>query len=69
MAGPLAATKGEAVLKFFEKNGPSTRKEAADAVGCTVARVGEVIRAAGNFKKLEDGRWAVAQRGRRRAKR
>jgi hypothetical protein len=54
MAGKAAGTggaKGEAVLAFFKEQGRNgaTRAQAAEAVGCTVARVGEVIRAHGGF--------------------
>jgi hypothetical protein len=58
-------SKGEAVLAFFKERGRkgATRAEAAEAVGCTVARVGEVVRAHGGF--VQDGaRYSLPARKR-----
>lgn len=47
--------KGQAIIDWFAANGPATRKAAAEAVGATVQRVGEVIRAHGGFEKVDGG--------------
>lgn len=44
--------KGQAILDFFaSRPAGATRKQAAEAVGCTVARVGETIRSHGGFEQ------------------
>lgn len=40
-------TKGQQVLDYLKHHPNADRKAIADAVGCTVQRVGEVLRAAG----------------------
>ena len=42
-----AGTKGEAILAALTEHPDWTRKQVAEAVGCTVGRVGEVCAAAG----------------------
>jgi hypothetical protein len=54
------STKGQAILDYFSAHGPSTRREAAEAVGCTVGRVGEVLRAnLSTFEQTRPGMWAA----------
>ncbi len=42
-AAGSGGAKGAAILAAFQ-SGPLTRKEAAERAGCTVGRVGEVLR-------------------------
>jgi hypothetical protein len=51
------ATKGAAVMELLcAAEGPLTRKSIAESVGCTVARVGEVLRALeGSVEKVGGG--------------
>jgi hypothetical protein len=53
-------TKGQAILTWFEMNGPASRQACAEAIGCTVGRVGEMLRAnADRFVKTDDGKWGI----------
>lgn len=38
-------TKGDKIVEYFLRHPDATRRQVAEAVGCTVARVGEVVRA------------------------
>lgn len=54
------STKGAAVMaELAAADGPLTRKALAESVGCTVARVGEVIRALGNSVEARDGGYVL----------
>jgi hypothetical protein len=53
-----AGKKGQAIVDWFATHGPATRTEAAEACGCTIARVGEVIRSHGGFEKV-DGKYEL----------
>lgn len=59
-----AGTKGALVMEALEGAGPEglTRKALAESVGCTVARVGEVLRALGDaVTKVGGSAYALAE--------
>ena len=57
-----ASTKGAAVIRTLaESDAPLSRKELAESAGCTVARVGEVLRALGDAVQQEGTRYSLSE--------